>query len=189
MTPPPAGLILAGGQSRRFGTDKAVHAVEGSPMVARVYTAVAGVANPVLIGLRSRPTGPLPIPAQVVLDRYAGAGPLAGLHAGLLAAPAPWLLAVACDLPFITQDALLLLLRHCTPGTRAVVAEDGAGRLQPLCACYHTSILPVVEDRLSRGKYALHGLLDGLHPHLRTVPLAGGVLRNVNRPSDLQNEP
>jgi molybdopterin-guanine dinucleotide biosynthesis protein A len=60
MTPPPAGLILAGGQSRRFGSDKAVHAVAGSPMVARVYAAVAGVADPVLISFRSRPTAPPP---------------------------------------------------------------------------------------------------------------------------------
>jgi molybdopterin-guanine dinucleotide biosynthesis protein A len=186
MTPPPAGLILAGGQSRRFGSDKAVHAVAGSPMVARVYAAVAGVADPVLISFRSRPTAPPPIPARVVLDCYAGAGPLAGLHAGLLAAPAPWLLTVACDLPFITQEALLLLLRHCTPGTRAAVAVDEEGHLQPLCECYHTSVLPLVEDHLRRGRYALYGLLDRLHPHLRTVPLAGGVLRNVNRPSDLE---
>jgi len=186
MTPPPTGLILAGGQSRRFGADKAAYRVGSRSMLERVYAAVAAVADPVLLGLRTRPDDAPPIPARVVVDRYAGAGPLAGLHAGLLAVSSPWLLAVACDLPFITPEALALLLEHRSPDHRAVVAEDETGRLQPLCACYPTSILPTVEAQLRGQHYALHGLLDRLEP-IRRVRLTGGVLRNVNRPMDLEN--
>lgn len=185
MMPRPTGLILAGGQSRRFGADKAAYAVGGRSMLERVYAAVAVVADPVLLSLRTPPGTSLSIPARVVVDRYADAGPLAGLHAGLLEARTPWLLAVACDLPYLTPEALSRLVERCTPEARAVVAEDETGRLQPLCACYPTSALPVVEARLRGQSYALHGLLDHLEPFAR-VPLSGGVLRNVNRPGDLE---
>ena len=186
MSNPPdlTALILAGGKSTRFGADKARHAVEGQAMIARVAEAVGAVAAEVLISVgEAGAVYDVPMSRQVV-DRYAGAGPLAGLHAGLEAAETPWLLAVACDMPFVTAEVFAALLAARGPDIEAVVARTPDGRRHPLCACYHRNTLPTVEAHLAAGTLAMRALLDGLK-NVRYVDLPAGPLRNVNRVSDL----
>lgn len=180
------GLILAGGESRRFGADKARHPVGGRPMIEHVYAAVAAVAGEVLVSVRAPGAEPS-VPARVVYDALPGAGPLAGLQAGLMVCRTPWLLVVACDLPFVTPEALARLLGARGPGVAAVVARDGAGRRQPLCACYHASVRPLVDARLAAGRYRMLALFDDL-AGLREVALPDAALHNVNRPSDLPGD-
>ena len=178
------GLILAGGRSRRFGGDKARHLVDGRAMIEHVVEAVAAVVDFFLISVGEDGAAvELPSIRQVV-DRYEDAGPLAGLHAGLTAAATPWVLAVACDMPFITPAVLQALLDARGPDVAAVVARTPEGRLHPLCACYHQDTLPVVEAHLESGTLAMHALLDQLD-NVEYVDLPGGPLRNVNRVSDL----
>lgn len=177
------GLVLAGGQSRRFGADKARHEVAGRAMIERVVEAVAAVAEDVLISVGAEGSFDVPAARQVV-DRHKDAGPLAGLHAGLVAAETPWVLAVACDLPFITPAVLRALAAARRPDAAAVVARTPDGRRHPLCACYHRRVVPVVEAHLAAGRLALHALLDRLD-NVAYVDLPAGPLRNVNRLSDL----
>ena len=180
-----AALLLAGGQSRRFGSDKAAAEVDGEAMIRRVYRAAAPHVDTVLVAVdHAERRYDLPGPAAYVVDAVPNAGPLAGLVAGLRAADAPWLLALACDLPFLTPDALVPLLRAPRGACEAVVAVDGSERLQPLCALYQVdAIRPVAERYLEEGRRALHALLDVLT--VETVALSDEVLRNVNAPSDL----
>ncbi|MCH8962088.1 MAG: NTP transferase domain-containing protein [Bacteroidetes bacterium] len=120
----------------------------------------------------------------LVVDHYEDAGPLAGLHAGLTAAQTPWVLAVACDMPFITPEVLHALLAARGPDVAAVVARTPDGRCHPLCACYHQRTVPVVEAHLAAGTLAMHALLDHLDK-VKYVDLPAGPLRNVNHLSDL----
>lgn len=179
-------LILAGGTSTRFGADKARHRVAGRAMIGHVLDAVAAVADTVLlsVGAGGETFEEMPAAIRRVRDHYEDAGPLAGLHAGLLAAETPWLLVVACDMPFITTDVLHTLLDARSPDADAVVARTPDGRSHPLCACYHRRVLPTVEAHLAAGTLAMHALLDPLK-NVRYVDLPAAPLRNVNRVSDL----
>ena len=180
------GLILAGGASRRFGSDKARFEVEGRALIARVADALAEVVpGPLLVSVADVAARPLPEDpaARYIADRHPGAGPLAGLHAGLHAAPTPWLLAVACDLPALTPEVLRSILQARAPATDAVVARTPDGRLHPLCAAYHRRTLPTGEAHLAAGRRALHDLLGALRTH--EVPLPAAPLRNVNERTDL----
>ena len=177
-------LILAGGKSTRFGADKARHAVGGRAMIELVAEAVEAVADTVLLSVDEAAEAFDGLAARPVVDRYADAGPLAGLHAGLAAAETPWVLAVACDMPFVTPEALQALAAARAPDVDAVVARTPDGRLHPLCACYHQNTLPTVEAHLAAGRLALHALLDHLK-NVCYVDLPAGPLRNVNLLSDL----
>lgn len=177
------GLILAGGHSRRFGAEKARHLVEGQWMIGRVYEVLNTVADRLLISVRE-PAHLFDLPARHVVDRYPGAGPLAGLQAGLQAAETPWLLAVACDMPFLTPEVLHALLAARAPGVAAVAAQTPAGRRQPLCACYHHTTLPAVTRQLAEGHLAAQALLDAL-PNAVFVTLPDAPLRNVNTSAEL----
>ena len=177
-------LVLAGGKSTRFGADKARHALDGRAMLERVVEAVAPVAEAVLIGVGQAGVDYGVPAARQVVDRVGDAGPLAGLHAGLAEAETPWLLVVACDMPFITPEVLQALLTARGPEVEAVVAQTPDGRSHPLCACYHQNTLSTVEAHLAAGALAMHALLDRLK-NVRFVDLPARPLRNVNRPSDL----
>lgn len=181
------GLILAGGAARRFGSDKAGYTFRGRTLLEHVYAAVEPLVGEVLISVQSREDAPSGPAARIVRDRKPGLGPMAGLHAGLEAAGTPWLLVAPCDMPFLTRDALATLVRRCRPEISAVVAVDRDGQIQPLCACYHRSILPIVERRLESENRSLHGLLDDLD--IEEVHLPDRTLLNVNHVSDLDPFP
>ncbi len=179
-----AGLVLAGGRSLRFGTDKAWFKVRGRPMIERVASTVSTVCSPVLISLGFE-THDLPLAdVRSVRDRFPGAGPLAGIEAGLSAANTDWVLVVACDMPFITAAALRIVLRARTPSTKAVIAIDSTGRSHPLCGCYRRDLVESIQTRLSTGRRSMHGFLARLDS-TRKVVLPDISLHNMNRPEDL----
>lgn len=177
------GLILAGGQSCRFGEDKARYEVDGRPMARRVYDALAPLVGGVFVSVHAPRTNP-GLPAEEVVDRYSGAGPLAGLHAGLARCETPWLFVVACDLPFVTTETLAAVLTAPRRPGCPIVPRTPDGRLQPLCALYPSTLLPLVEDLLQRGRYAMHALLRASETW-DEVALPQEPLRNVNTRADL----
>jgi molybdopterin-guanine dinucleotide biosynthesis protein A len=124
-------------------------------------------------------------------DQWAEAGPLAGIHAGLLALSSPQDLALflAIDLPLVPA-ALLRALRDAAPGHDAVapVSDDGP---QPLCAAYRGTCRAAVEDHLTRGERRVTSFwpdvsLRILDPaELRVFGDPARLLMNVNDPRDL----
>jgi len=190
MSPPNAdltALLLAGGRSRRFGTDKARAVVDGTPMLRRVYETARALTPHVLLSVRADGDFYFDlVPPEVprLLDSVPEAGPLAGLVAGLRAARTPWLLALACDLPFLNEATLRRLLADRSPDFDAVVPVTSDGRRQPLCALYRVeTVRPVAEARLVAGRYALQALLDPLS--VATLAVPDTPLHNVNTPDDL----
>ena len=112
-----SAVILAGGQSRRLGRDKAVEPIGGIPLIRRVIERVEHVAGEVLVVVADSSRGgelPLDPRHQVVLDRYPGTGSLGGIFSGLEAASNPWVIAVACDMPFLNLSLIdrMLALRQ-----------------------------------------------------------------------------
>ena len=132
--------------------------------------------------------------AQVVPDRYPGAGPLAGLHAGLSAARCELLLAVAGDMPFI-NPALVAYLVALASGFDVVIPERPHSRTgepvkEPLHAIYRRSCLGAVAARLGAGERQMVGFL----PDVRVRIVGPDEIRdfdpdfrsffNVNTPED-----
>ena len=178
------GLLLAGGRSRRFGSDKALAEIDGVSLIARSYAALAPLCTEVLVGVGpDERVYPLPGPARIVTDGVPDAGPLAGLAAGLAALRTPWLLVIACDLPFVTLGVLRSVAEARRGDLDAVVGSTPDGRSQPLCACYSHSVLPAIRSQLENGDYALYKLLTRLRT--ATVPVPHDALRNINTPGDL----
>lgn len=152
-------------------------------MIEHVADAVRPLVTELLISSRSPDDVPEGVADRFVLDRFPGCGPLAGIHAGLLEASSPWVVAVACDMPYLTVVDLEKIVASASDAVSAVVAVDGEGMRHPLCACYHRSLLPVVERKLSSGDYSVRGLLEEMQ--VVDVPLSNRALRNVNTVSDL----
>lgn len=146
----PAGMILAGGLSRRMGRDKTRIMFGGRPLIAHIAAAIGPQVSRLLIN--APPDYPDHLGYPLVSDRLSGhQGPLAGIEAGLhavgalLGAPVPGLVTVAGDCPFLPDDLVQRLVERQDGRDRIVVAASG-GRLHPVTALWPLS----VADDLSR---------------------------------------
>jgi len=139
-----AGIILAGGQSRRFGRDKCAALFEGRPLITWAYEVLAG-CTPVAVSARSNTKAFIFARAHsldVVRDEACDpVGPLAGIRAGLRWAHsrgAMLLASVPCDMPLLPRNliARLMLARGAAFASVAATPEGA----QPLCAVWHVAL-------------------------------------------------
>src|SRR5512143_333091 len=93
-------LILAGGDSRRMGSDKASLVLDGKTLLESVTATMQQVFPKVVVSVRELRAG---VPVPQVRAEIPASGPLAGLVAGLAQVETPWMFAVACDMPFVTR--------------------------------------------------------------------------------------
>ena len=181
------GAVLAGGESRRMGRDKARLRVRGEVLWRRQVRVLreAG-AEPVVLVRREGQSAMRGV--RVVRDVFTGAGPLAGLHAALgSAGEATWVAVLAVDMPAVDAAWFARLRRRCARGCGAVVRH--AEGFEPLAAIYPVEARAVVERRLRRGERAMQGLVRALvrAKRMAVVEIAEAertAMENWNSPQD-----
>ncbi|MBA3691764.1 MAG: molybdenum cofactor guanylyltransferase, partial [Actinobacteria bacterium] len=129
------GIVLAGGGSTRFGSDKLAALVEGIPLLHHPILRLAEVCREVVVVLApdtDEPSMPLAVPVRLVRDASQGEGPLAGVLAGLSDVGTDWALVAGGDMPALQTSVLLEMLAVAgRAGVDAVVLQD-ADRFRPL---------------------------------------------------------
>jgi molybdopterin-guanine dinucleotide biosynthesis protein A len=137
-----AGILLAGGRSRRMGTDKATLRWHGSTLVRRAAGLLARCAEPpvIVVCAPNQELPPMPDWIEVVRDPEPGLGPLAGLASGLAAAGPRAAVAAVCavDAPLAHPAVMTALVGAL--GTSPAVVPLADGRPQPLFAVYRTEL-------------------------------------------------
>ena len=156
-----SGIVLAGGQSRRLGRDKAVEPFQGQPLIERVIQVVSQLTDETVVVVDDQARGdalPLPPGVGTAPDLYPGAGSLGGIFTGLSAGRMPWGLVVACDMPFVNLELMryLLFLRKGVD----VVVPVVAGRAEPTHALYSKECLGPIEGFLKAGELRITGFYD-----------------------------
>jgi molybdenum cofactor guanylyltransferase len=186
-----AAAIIAGGAARRLGGATKPLLEVGGRAVADRQLALLRPIFPRLLVVANDPAPWRARGVEVVPDRVAGAGPLAGLSAALEAAgDVEAVVCLAGDLPFLSP-ALLTALRDGAPEADAL-APRPAGRAEPLCARYAVRVRAAVDARLAGGQLALHELLEALatvwldDAALAALDPAGLSFVNLNTPDDLR---
>jgi molybdopterin-guanine dinucleotide biosynthesis protein A len=182
--PPPVGLVLAGGESRRLGHDKA--RLEGATLTLGAVERLAAVCAEVAVADRGREL----VPGRLSLTDGAGRGPAAGILGGAAGYPGRSLLVLACDLPRVPAGLLAELARSAAIDW---VVPRWEGGLEPLCAFYGPAALAALAARAQAGRFALHDLgagaglavryLEGEALHRFGDP--GEIFFNLNTPGDL----
>ncbi|MBI2894346.1 MAG: molybdenum cofactor guanylyltransferase [Deltaproteobacteria bacterium] len=182
------GVILAGGRATRMGGfPKGLMRRDGRTLAERARDLLGAVtANVLLVANEERSYAGLGIP--MIRDRIADLGPIGGLEAALTHVSTPWTIVVGCDMPLLSV-AVLTLVRDRDERFDAVVPRIGE-HLEPLCARYSRSILPVVRECIARGELGMSRLLTHLtvdeldEATLREVDPALEAIANVNTPED-----
>lgn len=187
------GIVLAGGQSRRMGRDKALESFDGQPLLRRALDRVSGVTDEIIVVAADEPRAaalPLLDDTRVALDLYPGLGSLGGIFSGLSAARHRYGLVVGCDMPFLNPD----LMRHLLSLREGfdVVAPVIDGRPEPVHAVYSRVCLPHIENRLKAGELKITGFYGQVRvryvPEEEVIRFDPDLLSffNVNSPADLE---
>lgn len=182
------GVVLAGGQSRRMGSDKASLPLLGQPLAAWVIAALRTVVEDVwLVG------GPAGLARELGVayapDLLPGAGPVAGIYSGLCATSAD-ILVSACDTPLL-QPALLRGLLAGAEGWDVIVPVN-KGEYEPLLALYRQTCIPAIDEALRAGQRRVVSFYSTVK--VRTIAqlswqvwdAEGLSFVNLNSPADLE---
>jgi len=192
-----SAIVLAGGRSSRFGSDKLVATVEGRPLLGLAIEGVAAVSVEVLVVLAPGDERPLPevtrVPVRRIADPELHGGPLVGLLAGLEAAAEPLVVVAGGDMPTLSTAVLGSMIRAigATTTADAIVLETRGDR-PPLPAVVRTGAATAMARRLvGDGERRLRSLFERLPTRAlsegewRPLDPTEATLRDVDERADL----
>jgi len=184
-----SAVLLAGGESRRMGKDKATLLFRGKPLWQIQFERLRNLAlTEIFVSARTDPVW-RPDDVQFVADDPPSRGPISGVAASLAQMQSEHLLALAVDMPFITEKYLEFLCEQIEPGRGVVAKIDD--RFEPLAAIYPQEAAAEIGAALSGTDFSLQTLTDRLIEagKLQVTPVTERkkkLFLNVNELADLQ---
>jgi molybdenum cofactor guanylyltransferase len=185
-----SAVLLAGGESRRMGTDKATFLFRGKPLW-QVQLETLRRLRPAEIFLSAR-TDPTWRPHDVTFaaDVPPSRGPLSGLAASMNRMSTSHLLALAIDMPWMSSEYLEFLCAQIEPG-RGVLPKIGA-RAEPLAAIYPREAAIEIAKSLAGMDFSLQSLVCDLVAVGKVRPISvkqqeERFFRNINELVDLES--
>jgi molybdopterin-guanine dinucleotide biosynthesis protein A len=181
------GLVLAGGMGRRMGgVDKGLVLLDARPMVAHVIERLTRQVGAIVINANQNVERYAALGYPVVSDSIGGfAGPLAGLHAGLLAAQTPYVATAPCDSPFLPLDLVSRLAAGLEDAQAQLAVAHTFAQAHPVFALVSREVLPHLSAFLDGGGRKI----DAWYATLRVAPVqfddAADAFRNINTPDEL----
>ena len=180
--------VLAGGQSRRMGQNKAIMSLGGYTLIERVIETVAPhVSNTMIIANKPVEFSFLNLP--VLRDEIPCCGPMGGLFTALTHCYTSHCLVVACDLPLISETLIQQLLLSVSDSE--ITTVDVGNGPEPLCAVYSRKCLVPIKRLIKAKDLKLKNLFA--HASVEVCLLEDQIqisgnnpLLNVNTPEDLK---
>jgi|WetSurSiteA1Bulk_404760.scaffolds.fasta_scaffold00706_14 molybdenum cofactor guanylyltransferase len=181
------GIVLAGGQSRRMGQDKALMEFHGKPLIQHAVTILQHVCSRVIISSNKQDylfTG-----CEIWPDELAVKAPLSGIYTCLKRSTDDWIAVLSCDMPAI-HPGLFRHLLSCTQNFDVVVPVHDLDRIEPLCCLYNRSAIPLLEQFVERQQYSLQQFIRASRHNLVEIGVAlgfysNGMFANLNTAEDM----
>jgi molybdenum cofactor guanylyltransferase len=156
------GIVLAGGKSSRMGMDKSQLKIGDKTAVERAVDLMRSVCKENILSIGAQ-TSVRFFSLPVVQDLYPDAGPLAGIHAGLMRSGTEKNFIISCDVPLMTREMIEYLIAQSADAPVALARV--AGYLEPLVGLYCKRVLPQIDRMLTepsaaRRRFSVHALLE-----------------------------
>jgi len=183
-----SAVLLAGGESRRMGTDKATFPFRGKPLwQIQLETLRRLRPAEIFLSVRTDPSW-RPRDVQFIADVPPSRGPLSGIAASLVNIRTAHLLVLAIDMPFMTENYLRSICDAMEPG-RGVIANIN-NRAEPLAAVYPREAEIDFRTALAGADFSLQKLVRQLvrSGKLREISVTKEerrLFRNVNNTADV----
>lgn len=182
------GLVLAGGVSRRMGTDKAALDYHGLPQLQAAFDEMVPLVEKCFVSVRpDQAAEPLRAGFPQIVDAVEIDGPAAGLLSAHRAFPGVAWLVLACDLPLLDRGTLKnLIVERDGQSVAVAYRSEHDGLPEPLCAIWEPEALDRLAHQVETGRLCPRSLLINsptklLEPHVR------GALDNINTPQDRED--
>jgi molybdopterin-guanine dinucleotide biosynthesis protein A len=173
--------VLAGGNSRRMGRDKAFLPVGQATLIEETVRPLEKHFDEVLVAISPGQPVP-PLPWRTVEDEVSGQGPLRGILTCLRNARHGACFVLACDAPGLST-AVISKIVSASDGADIVVAVTNGGLKEPLLGVYRKSVIPEIEALLSSGERSILPLFTRVKT--REVRLeSADIPANINTPED-----
>ena len=150
-------IILAGGKSKRFGTDKALYPYKGKPLIRTVIEIVKKITDKIIIVTNS-PKKMEFINYPKYKDLIPGSGSLGGIYTGLYYSNAKVNIVLPCDMPYVSAACIKFLIDN-TNGNDITVPFH-KNMLEPLCAIYSKKCLPFIKTQIETKDYQIFQFYD-----------------------------
>ncbi len=178
------GIILAGGKSSRMGQEKGLIQLNGKPFIEHILLAIQPLVTEVIV-VSSNSDYDTYVDRRVE-DIILEAGPIAGIHAGLVHSKTENNIIVSCDVPLITTQLLTTLIRHKEEDVD-VVQFEAMGETIPLIALYKKRCIYACREALDKSQRSLRKLITTLK--VKTIKVTEKELfsvANINTKEDLK---
>lgn len=166
MKHPCSGIILAGGENKRFnGRNKAEIEIGGQQVINHLLSAFRPLFDEIIL-VTNDPLRYLDWDVIIVTDHFDQRSSLTGIHAGLFTATNPHALVTACDMPFVQPALLQQLTRSIEPHIDAIIPKTAKG-YEPLLAIYSKRCLKPIESKLIKKQFQIQKVFK--HVRLKTI--------------------
>ncbi len=187
-----AVAVLAGGESSRFGADKALERLVAGdpPLLARTVETALTLSDMVAVIGHQR-YAKLDLDVLIFPDDEPGRGPLGGIATALHRLERPRLLVLACDMPCLSLPLLRSMIERPATGDILVPRTDD-GQWHPMHALYRRRVLPTIEQALHTGRGSVRSIFPLLvvdtigERELRQIDPNLDSLFSLNQPGDLR---
>ncbi len=177
--------ILAGGRSSRMGRNKALIKLNNESMINTLIRELSGFKEVVISGNKRGIYEDMG--CAVLYDENKDIGPIEGIRQVIRYASSDYVFICACDMPFISSELVEYIAGYISSDYDCYVirTED---HLEPLCAIYHKSVLPVIEELIAEKKYRLREILERVRTRyisLEHTDFDKKTVKNINTKEDL----
>lgn len=186
------GFVLAGGASRRMGSEKALIEYRGRTLLDWSIHILnrAGLKVTVVADRRNRYPD---CGVEVLADQLPGGGPLSGLHTALSACSGEFAFVLPCDMPLV-NPRFFVELQSFPARWDIVIPIDDQSKSHFLCGRYSIRCQSAVLQLLEQGEYRVGGLCEAEGVRVNRIPvqdlgLSAEMLQNVNHPEDVEALP
>ena len=174
-----SAIIIAGGKSRRMGTDKTQLIWQGKTLLQKAVDLLQNFTNDIVISANVK----LQTDYPVIPDKQKNMGPMGGLQAGLQAIRYSKVLVLPADMPLLDKSVIEILIQKADEQKDINVFNTG-NRMQMLVGIYDKNILPLIEKQIAEKDYKLRNLLQKSAYHLIDGSSFAGKFINVNTPDE-----
>ncbi len=176
------GLILAGGESRRMGRDKWNLPFDGTILLERIIQNITDSVDEVFVITKTpEKFDATSILYKILTDNRPEKCSLAGIYSGISKSPYENNLVLACDIPFVDSEVVLMLKSHLGSWD-AIIPKTEFG-LEPLCGIYSKSCLPAFENAINQGDFQIQATLLKLNCQM-VSGIDPDVFQNINTPEE-----
>ena len=179
------GLVLAGGKSSRFGSDKALVKYHGIPLLGRAVDLLKSLnLNPIIVTRRGADYSFAK--CTVIYDKLTGQGPLGGIYTAMTLFKNTAFLILTCDMPALTVPVLQELLEQHEPSCELTFYSTADRAEQPFPGIYEPSLLGVIREKLKKEDLSMASLFKEIATR-KVIDRGGGsdVFCNINTKDDL----